>query len=307
MKLNDISARRPLGFGFLAVMACLLGAAPAWAVSDPATEAGLIPHKALYEIKMISNHSSSQFLNLSGQMYYEWQPSCEAWVSNHRFNMVYEYTDAPSMRITSDYSTYEPFDGKSMNFTSQRKRDGQIFEEIRGSAEITRPSESQAKYTIPEGLIQPLPQETLFPMSHTLMVLQKIKAGEKFHRAVIFDGSDQEGPMQVTSFVGKPLESSDIVQVAAGIDRELMRSKAWKVRLAFFPDTSKEAGSDYEMSVVFHENGVISDIVIDYEDFSVSQKLVALERLESACTEGKPRPAEKAPDSKTEAPPMKKP
>lgn len=292
----------------MALFACLLGPLPAWAVSDPATEAGLVPHKALYEIKMISNRSGSQFQNLSGQMYYEWQPSCEAWVSNHRFNMVYEYTDAPSMRITSDYTTYEPFDGKSMNFTSQRKRDGQIFEEIRGSAEITRPTESQAKYTIPEGLIQPLPQDTLFPMSHTLMVLQKIKAGEKFQRAVIFDGSDQEGPMQVTSFVGKPVPPSDIVQVSAGIDGEMMRSNAWKIRLAFFPTNSKEAGSDYEMSVVFHENGVISDIVIDYEDFSVSQRLVALEKLGNACNEGKaPALPEKTPDSKTEAPPMKKP
>ncbi|MBK6896810.1 MAG: cell envelope integrity EipB family protein [Alphaproteobacteria bacterium] len=309
MKSNAIFGRRRSRFGLLAFFACLT-ALPhqAKADSDPATQAGLIPHKSLYEIKMISTRNSSQFQNLSGQMYYEWQPSCEAWVSNHRFNMVYEYTDAPSMRITSDYSTYEPFDGKSMNFTSQRKRDGQIFEEIRGSAEITRPSESQAKYTIPEGLIQPLPQNTLFPMSHTLMVLQKIRAGEKFHRAVIFDGSDQEGPMQVTSFVGKPIEPSDIVQVAAGIDAELMRSKAWKVRLAFFPDTSEEAGADYEMSVVFHENGVISDIVIDYEDFSVSQKLVALEKLGSACTEGKPTPQPlKQPEAKTTEPPIKKP
>ena len=76
MKSNAIFGRRPLYFGLLAAVACLLAPATARAASDPATQAGLIPHKSLYEIKMISTRNSSQFQNLSGQMYYEWQPSC---------------------------------------------------------------------------------------------------------------------------------------------------------------------------------------------------------------------------------------
>jgi hypothetical protein len=32
--------------------------------------------------------------------------------------------------------------------------------------------------------------------------------------------------------------------------------------------------------MIFHENGVISDMKIDYDDFSVTQKLVALERVQ---------------------------
>ncbi|MCB1681310.1 MAG: DUF1849 family protein [Alphaproteobacteria bacterium] len=298
-----------LVYGLLVGIAFWAGAGvQALAGTDRATEAGLAPHKALYEIKMVSNHSSAQFLNISGQMYYEWQPSCEAWISNHRFNLVYEYTDSPSMRITSDYSTYEPFDGKSMNFTSQRKRDGQIFEEIRGSASIDKPGESGAKYTIPEGLFQTLPADTLFPMSHTLAVLEKIRSGGKFHRATIFDGSDRDGPMLVTTFIGKPVESSDIVKVAAGVDSELLRSKAWKIRLAFFPVDSQDEGADYEMSIVFHENGVISDIMIDYKDFSVSQKLLALEKLGSACNDGSGEPNSlKKQESGTTGPVIKKP
>lgn len=266
----------------------VLSVQPALAASektaDRATLAGLVPHKALYDITLVSNSNSSHFQNLSGQMFYQWQPGCEAWLSNHRFNMVYEYIDVPAMRITSDYSTYEPFDGKSMTFTSQRRRDGELFEETRGSAQLgSDEKRPEAVFTIPEGLSFALSENTLFPMAHTLEVLDQIRAGKKFFRSTIFDGSDKEGPMQVTTFVGKPVETAELLNVAAGIDDKLLRGKAWNIRLAFFPLNTDDPGSDYEMSVVFHENGIIGDITIEYHDFSVSQKLVALENMENAC------------------------
>jgi hypothetical protein len=34
-----------------------------------------------------------------------------------------------------------------------------------------------------------------------------------------------------------------------------------------------------------HENGVISDMLIEYDDFSVTQKLIALEPVKSTCGE----------------------
>lgn len=286
--MSKFFSRKGQGICRLIASVCLTLAASGALAAPPvdrATQAGLAPHKALYEIKMIANHSNSQFQNLSGQMYYQWQPTCDAWMSSHRFNLVYEYTDTPAMRITSDYSTYEPFDGKSMTFTSQRRRDGELFEELRGGAQIGgEPGERpEAVYTIPENLTFALTDETLFPMSHTLTVLEKIREGKKFFRSAIFDGSDQDGPMQVTSFVGKPVPPDDLIKVSAGVDDKLLRTKAWNVRLAFFPLNKEDAGSDYEMNVVFHENGLISDIIIEYHDFTVSQKLVALEPLESTC------------------------
>jgi hypothetical protein len=36
------------------------------------------------------------------------------------------------------------------------------------------------------------------------------------------------------------------------------------------------------MGMVFHENGIISDMTIEYDDFTVKQKLVSLEKLPAA-------------------------
>ena len=42
--------------------------------------------------------------------------------------------------------------------------------------------------------------------------------------------------------------------------------------MAVFPTLSDTATAEYEMTMVFHENGVVSDMHIDYHSFSVRQK-----------------------------------
>ncbi|MGN7437750.1 MAG: EipB family protein [Alcanivorax sp.] len=251
---------------------------------DRASKAGFVPHKALYDIKLSSKNSSSKIANISGRMFYEWQPSCDAWVSTHRFDMMYEYVELPAVRVKSDFSTYESFDGKSFNFTSQRKRDGMVFEEIRGNVSAKDADyPNEAVYSIPEDLVYDLPEGTLFPMAHTLDVLSSVKKGQKFYKATIFDGSDEEGPVDITSFVGKPAVYNVPEEYKDHIDASLVNGKGWNMRLAFFPLNNPESTSDYEMSLILHDNGVISDMEIEYSEFSVTQKLIALEKLGSAC------------------------
>lgn len=255
---------------------------------DQAILAGFAPHKALYEIKLAAIHGGSQILNISGQMFYEWKPACDAWASNHRFNIVYEYTDSGPMNITSVFSTYEPFDGKTLNFTSERKRDGRVFEELRGQATLDADQSGVAKFTLPDGLNFELPAGTLFPMGHSLDIARKIKEGKKLYTATIFDGSDEEGPVEVNAFIGKPVEKMIPAADNQAIDAKLLASPATNVRLAFFPLNNPESSPDYEMNLVFHENGIISDMLIEYEDFTISQKLVALEPVSGGCEAGNP-------------------
>ena len=257
-------------------------------VLDPARKAGLVPHKALYDIRLSGKTSSAHVANIRGKMFYEWAPSCDAWVSKHRFDMTYEYVETPAVRVTSDFATHESFDGKSFNFTVQRKRSGELFEEIRGNATVgEKENLNEAIYSMPEGLVFKLPKGALFPMAHTLAVLEKIKSGDKIYNATLFDGSDTDGPVEINSFTTKPaIYVPPEEGRTANIDQDLIKSKGWNVRLAFFPLNTSDAASDYEMSVVFHENGVISHMNIDYGDFSVTQELRALEPLEGTCSPG---------------------
>ncbi len=253
-----------------------------WAAGSKLTlKEKMAPHKALYNIEMVSKRSSSQIVNISGQMFYEWRPGCDAWTTDHRFNLFYEYADSPPIRITSDFSTYETYDGKSFDYTSRRKRNGELYKETRGRAEMKNDGTGTAHYTIPEELVFDLKEQTLFPMAHSLDILELAEQGEKLYSATIFDGSDEDGPVEINAFIGKSVNAMALIEALPEIDTTLINTPAWKVRMAFFPLIEAAADAEYEMDAVFHDNGVISDMLVEYRDFSVTQKLTALEKLEA--------------------------
>lgn len=269
-------------------------------IIDHARAEGLTPHKALYDIRLSSKKSGTQVSNISGQMLYEWQADCDAWISNTQFNLTYDYIEAPSMRITSDFSTYEAFNGARLDFTAQRKRDSEVFEEFRGVATVEgKEGKSLASYSVPQGLEQELSDATLFPIAHTLGVVRAIKEGKKFYSATIFDGSDEEGASLVNTFIGKSVDVTTYTKSLTKGNEALIGKKAWNLRLAFFPlKNEDEAAADYEMGVVFHDTGLISHMTVDYGDFAVEQKLVALEPMENVC-DLEHKKSEKAKDKKS--------
>jgi hypothetical protein len=244
--------------------------------------ATIAPHKAVYKIEMVQKSSSAQVSNISGQMYFEWRPVCGAWTTKHRFGLVYDYAESPQLRIASDFTTYESITGDSFDFSSRRRRDGEVYEDLRGHAELSaNGGAGKALYTLPQGTSFDLPAGTLFPMAHTLAVIKAAHEGKKFFRATIFDGSDEDGPVEVNAFIGAPVSPLALAVSGSNIDPSLLTSPARHIRLAFFPLKDPEADSDYEMDLILHDNGIISDMRVDYKDFSVTQKLAGLESVKA--------------------------
>ena len=260
--------------------------APSMAMTGDAVIDGLAPHRAVYDINLIATHSGSQILNISGQMTYEWKPVCGASTTDHHFKLFYEYADSPGMRIASDFATFESQDGKELQYSSRRKRNGDMYQEIRGIADM-KGKGGAAVYSKPEGTRYDLSAGTLFPVGHTLELIRAAKAGKKFLNAQVFDGSDEDGPIEINAFVGKTVKPP-VFKDDKKIDTSLLKSKAWNVRMAVFPSGDDEEESDYEMTLAFHENGIISDMTIDYDDFSVEQKLVSLEKISAETCDAAP-------------------
>ncbi len=241
-----------------------------------AAQAATLPaaHRAIYDLDMVATRSGAQIIDVHGKMFYEWGPSCDAWVTNHRFNLVYEYADSPGMRISSDFTTHELKDGSTFNFSSRRSRDGKLYQDLRGHSNL-----QEATFTAPDNLRFDLPKGTLFPTAHTLRMLEEMHKGARFYSANIFDGSDEEGPIEVNTFFGEPVNAMQSIKPSDKLDMSLLNTPARRVRMAVFPLDGEEEESDYEMTMVLHDNGIISDMIIDYDDFSVRQSLVALEKI----------------------------
>lgn len=242
----------------------------------------LEPHRAVYDIQLHSVKSASKVINVNGQMLYSLQQTCDGYLANHRFNLLYEYTDTPGMHITSDFANFESLEEDKLEFFSTRSRDGKLFEEYSGKASLDMNGSGIAYFERPVSKEYKLPKDTLLPNQHTLAIIKAAKEGKKFLTATIFDGSDEAGPLLANAFIldtGTPVYpvNASIQSSEGEINSKLLETNSWKVRLAFFPLESDLSEPDYEMTVRLHENGVISDMFVEYTDFSVTQKLVAIE------------------------------
>ena len=238
----------------------------------------MTPHRALYDIHLIESHNTAQIVNISGKMFFEWNESCDAWTTDHRFSLLYEYADSPAMLVTSDFSTWESRDGNTLVFSTRRSRNGELYENIRGRAVLNEDgSGGKVTYSMPEDLTIDLPAGTVFPMMHTFLLSQKMdRMNSPFLNAVIFDGSDAEGAVEINAFLGRSV--SPPIPENEQITKELLTAPARKLHMAFFPLINKfEPASDYEMASTFYQNGVIGDMRIFYDEFSIAQDLVAIE------------------------------
>ncbi len=256
----------------------VLTAQAAQAMPEPAAT----PHRALYEIALVSKRSGSQVVDIKGKMYFEWDIGCDAWTTDHRFRITYHYADSAPLRIESTFSTYEPFDGQNFSFDSRRSRNGELFQELRGGASMNDASKGgggTVDYTKPPHKAYTLAPGTYFPMAHTVAMIRHAMAGDKFFNAVLFDGSDDDGPVEINTFIGPPIRGLDAIRPGPHINKALLDVPAWKIRMAFFPTLQPATDPDYEMDAVLQQNGVISNMRIDYKEFSVTQTLVALEAL----------------------------
>lgn len=239
----------------------------------------LASHKAIYDIRLVSSKSGSQVLDVRGKMLYMIKKSCDGYISDHKFNLNYEYSGSPPVQVETKFTSFEGLDGKVLNFSSNRLSNGEADQELRGKAHVSSgDAKNAAVYSIPDDLSFDLDATTLFPAAHTSHLIDAAMQGKKLFKATVFDGSDDKGPVDINAVIGKKIGVDD----KSKLDKTLTGVSGWSMRLAVFPKQGDDQDiSDYEMTMELLENGVVKNMRVDYHDFSVSQKLVAIEPVKA--------------------------
>ena len=288
-------------FGFLGSAQAV---SPQAADTAPIAQDLFVPHKALYKMELVSAKRTSQLADIDGLMRFEWQDDCEGWSSQQTYEMTYHYIDGRPAELTSHFSTWEAKDQSQYQFQGERKNNGETYEILSGHASIGNDGRLNAVYTQPKDMTFEVEGDTYFASSHSFHLVDEARAGNKFFTGVLFDGADADGPTDVATFISKRIPPQDIEALwlenkkmadelsAQNDDKQdtqdaltahdisLLEAPAYRVRYAFFPKKDNVSDmSDYEMTVFFHENGVVSDMVIDYEDFSLKARLIGMEKL----------------------------
>lgn len=253
--------------GFALAMAC--------AVAETASAVEIAPHRALYALSLESSKPGSGVLGATGTMLYEWGEACDAWTVKQDFDLNLAYEDTDQVKLGSSMVSWESKDGLHYRFNERRTKNGELDEEIRGNARLDGPDKGgKIEFSRPEAKTMTLAPHVLFPTIHTVVLIEHALAGETFIQREVFDGATVDNAGLITAIIlpGGPKEKE--------LDSPLVKGKAWRMHLAFFPSDPQADRPDYELTMRLYENGVSSEMSLDYSDYIVHATLEKIEPLQ---------------------------
>lgn len=248
----------------------------AFGIFASATPSQLASHQAVYDLKLEELNSSGGIDAVRGRIVLRIEQQCEGMIMNQR--MVLEMVNAEGGVVVSDYllSTWEDQAGNVMRFDMSNRLNGQVVEKFKGVAERGENTAS-VTFTEPEPEEMQLPAAVIFPVDHTRKILEAAKAGKNLMSAKVFDGNGAEGLSDTLAVIGKRRMLSDPTEILAG----LQDMTYWPLQLSFFDLREQANEPDYEVGMKMFENGVATDLMLKYQDFSLSGKVSRLEFLEA--------------------------
>lgn len=254
--------------------ASLLLAGEVLAAPAPVT---LQSHKAVYELSLASAKSGSGIGDYSGRMAIEWIDACEGYLTTQRIVSRLANTEGGETNTDLQMTSWESPDGKVFRFKSRTRTDGELAEEYEGRGETGGNAPPSVIYEKPEAMTVDLPPGTVFPTEHSIVLIRGALGGEKVVQANVFDGSGPDKMFRVVAFVSGEKGGFESERP------ELVGQKSWRFRIAYFPINQPDSTPDYEIGYRMYANGISSDLILDYGDFTVKGTLTSLQLLPKRC------------------------
>lgn len=260
--------------------------------SGPAT-AALQPHRAVYEISLLRSSVGAGIANLTGRMVYELTGSdCAGYTQKMRMVTRTSNNDGESSVSDLRSSFVEAADGRNFSFESQNFRDRRLSESSAGRAVVEQNSAGRSenagnrrlrvRLSEPERKEVVLNVDALFPVEHSIKLLEAAKSGDRLFSAEIYDGSEKgEQIFTVIAAIGEEMtaEAKVTLPPLEGADaRQLQTRTAWPVSLSYFErdNPRDDAAPTYELAFVFFDNGVSRRLMIDYGTFAIRGTMTSL-------------------------------
>jgi len=242
-------------------------------------------HVGVYELTMSKNRSDSGISGVSGRLVLRVTDSCDGFAQSQR--MVLLTTSADGEQIVRDFNfqSWESGDGTEIRFDSQDTANGAPQGRHAGHADLSaRGGDGKVVFSHPEPGELALEAGTIFPTEHFKVLIDAALAGQRNVEQRIYDGSGPDGIYDAVAWISKPDQPTRDVDVA----EQLGDGGAWNVQLAYFKPATNDFLPEYEIAFRLHENGVASDLDLDYGTFALKAQLTRLDYLPPDCNASRP-------------------
>ena len=245
--------------------------------TPPSSPVSLAAHRGIYDVTLRSAKNGSSVQGVKGTMLFDLSDTCDGWATQQQMQLHFNFADGEDSDVSSTVVTWEAKDSSTFRFNVKRVTDGQQDAAYKGVATMATAG-GQASYTLPKDKAAiGLKAGTLFPTRHTSMILQKAMEGEKLFMRRVYDGSDEEGMVDASAFIGAKMDPSSLPAPEGAKASHLLEQPLWPVRIAFYTPDSQTGEPEYEMELMLQQNGIARSMMIDYGEFSIIGELKTLE------------------------------
>ena len=261
-----------------AVIAALSTAAPALA-QTASPNSPLAPHRAVYDLRLLKSSGSNAPVAVSGRIVYDFSGSaCEGYAV--AFRQFTEITPSEGESRASDMrsTTFESGDGKTFRFRVEHLDGNKVTSTVDGEAVRSGDGALSLKLKQPTPAQADLDHDAVFPTDMMLQALKAAQAGQPILALKVFDGSDDgEKVYHTMSIIGKP-----VAEPLADATKDVAAMKSmrrWTTRISYFDVEKIDAPAVYVLTFQMWENGVSSDLIIDYGDFQLKGDMTSVDFL----------------------------
>ena len=228
----------------------------------------LASHQAVYDLKLDRLKDNSGIEAVRGRIVMKVEQQCDGLIVNQR--MVLEMVNFEGSVIVSDYnqSTGEDEAGRMMRFDMSNMLNGQLIEKYSGVAEH-REEGAIVEFSEPKSEEMELPDGVIFPGEHTRQVMKAAAAGRSLLSAKVYDGNGEDGLSDTLAVIGK---AQTLLSPAAEIEALAGRT-FWPLQISFFDLSQQQTEPDYKISMKIFDNGIATDLHLEYSDFSLYGKV----------------------------------
>ncbi len=252
-----------------------LSAALVSVIATPfAAQAQFLPHRAVYDLTLASGSRNVE--DARGRIVFEFAgDACDGYATSVRQVTTLSGSAGQAQTIDMNSTTFEEADGLALRYRSETRADGTVIERIDGQARI-----DGQKMLL--DLRQPQEEEIVideapaFPVTHLKAMVAAAEEGVPTLAMSVFDGSDDGSTLYDTlAVIGREMEKAESAFPT------LSKTRRWPVTLSYF-ERGEERGEQtpiYVVSFALHENGVSTDLRLDFGDFALRGVLTSLETL----------------------------
>lgn len=270
------------------IFAVALGGVPATAPAGPAEAVKLVPHRAVYDLKLSQTRGKRPIEGVRGRILYDFGGNeCEGYAL--QFRQVSEIDTGEGKIAMSDLraTTWEEGAAKSFRFNSQNFLNDKLVDAVDGRAERGT-ADTGVSLSKPDAKTFALQSGINFPTEHIRRIIAAAREGKTILELPVFDGSENGEKVYATlSVIGQPI-APDVRKPtdAAAQEPALANLTRWPVTISYF-DKSVSGGEQtpvYAIAFELYENGISRALTLDYNDFVVAGEMTRLElKTPTAC------------------------